>query len=581
VALFGLLSTSQITDRPTFNEELDGLKQANTLLKQKLHLFEVTQNEMKRLRKEAMYHEAAAAEGVDAERRAVATNELKHVAASTACPESTPAPEPAVAGGMAEMLLKAHAKWDWRMIATERMQPWPTITKQQLLTGVKTCNASAMYCQRMQIYKGALYLTDYAAIFFDRHYAPARVMPILETLRRHPNLPDIDIVVAGNDEPRVPAIPGDHRSWTRTCERWPGGRGDLPPVVFSPTVNPGVLDLPWFDFAWFFPRRPHKLRTAPWSVLHAKLLEDGSKVKWADKFEIAMHTGNVGSPHRKVLSAVAANSPDEMLVNELFIGDHGKIRQTCEELNLHRKGGFQQHKCYMTFEQQCRYKYLLNSASIGYANKFKSLLLCGSVVLYVREGMRHKEFYEFGLLPGVHYVAVDTAKDVPAMVRWLRQNDDYARAVAAAGRARMSSLNVGAVTDFMAELLTQYASRQAFRVEPLAGAVRIECEDDLWRHYALSMGWARAYMKEDNGTCVHPPPPGATLGPPGWGGAYRGSKPRCIASHDLGPKAQPFACNFSHPFSTAESWEPEGVFPKPHPANRENWMGPASKGLFG
>ena len=32
------------------------------------------------------------------------------------------------------------------------------------------------------------------------------------------------------------------------------------------------------------------------------------------------------------------------------------------------------------------YKYLLNSASIGYANKLKSLLLCGSVVLYPRAG---------------------------------------------------------------------------------------------------------------------------------------------------------------------------------------------------
>ena len=61
---------------------------------------------------------------------------------------------------------------------------------------------------------------------------------------------------------------------------------------------------------------------------------------------------------------------------------------------IHDKGGFQQHKCFMTFAEQCGYKYLLNSASIGYANKFKSLLLCGSVVLYVRDGMRHKEFYE-------------------------------------------------------------------------------------------------------------------------------------------------------------------------------------------
>eukprot|EP00965_Chrysotila_dentata_P181136 5979588-Pleurochrysis_carterae.AAC.1 len=35
-------------------------------------------------------------------------------------------------------------------------------------------------------------------------------------------------------------------------------------------------------------------------------------------------------------------------------------------------------------QEQCSYKYLLNSASIGYANKFKYLLLCGSVVIYVQ-----------------------------------------------------------------------------------------------------------------------------------------------------------------------------------------------------
>ena len=71
--------------------------------------------------------------------------------------------------------------------------------------------------------------------------------------------------------------------------------------------------------------------------------------------------------------------------------------------------------------------------------------------------MRHKEFYEYGLLSGVHYVSVDTASDVPAMVRWLRRNDEYARSVAMAGRARMASLDAGALADFMAELLTQCA----------------------------------------------------------------------------------------------------------------------------
>ena len=213
-------------------------------------------------------------------------------------------------------------------------------------------------------------------------------------------------------------------------------------------------------------------------------------------------------------------------------------------------------------------------------------------MLYVRDGMRHKEFYEYGLVSGIHYVSVDTAEDVPAMVRWLRQHDDYARAVAQAGRARMSSLDVKArrevppphrrphtcapllsqaLTDFMAEVFTQYAKRQAFKVKPQPGAVRIDCEDDLWRHYALTRPWVDQYAMQDNQTCLHPPRPGTELGPPGWGGAYRGSKPRCTASHDLAPIAQPWACNFSKPYSYAESWEPFGSWPAPHPKDSQHW----------
>ncbi len=469
----------------------------------------------------------------------------------------------------AESLLALHTHWDWKSIVNDLLQPWPAISKRQLDAAVATCNASAMYCSRMQVIDGSLHLTDYAAIFFDRHYAPSRILPLLETLRRHPDLPNVDLVVAANDEPRVPCEPGSQRQWTRLCSRYPGNRR-LPPVIFSSTVDRAALDLPWVDFAFFFPTRPHKLRTAPWSRLHGMLLEAGRGVEWGSKIELAMHTGNVGSTWRKRLANVASANPGEVLVNELFIGDHRKIQSTCEELNLHRAGGFQQHKCFMRFEQQCKYKYLLNSASIGYANKLKSLLLCGSVVIYVREGMRHREFYELGLVAGVHYVAVDTAADVPAMVRWLRRHDDYAKAVARAGRARMSSLDVGAVTDFLAELLRQYAARLVFKPRaPQLGGVRIECEDDLWRHYALSRAWAQDFLTEDNASCVHPPR--GALEPPGWGGAYAGSKVRCYASHDLSPAAQPGACNFSSPFSTAESWAPEGSFPYAHPSNRERW----------
>jgi hypothetical protein len=185
-------------------------------------------------------------------------------------------------------------------------------------------------------------------------------------------------------------------------------------------------------------------------------------------------------------------------------------------------------------------------------------------VIYVQDGMTHKEFYEHGLLPGVHYVTVPTAADVPAMVESLRRNDSYARAVASAGRARLMALDVGAVTDFMAELLAEYSKRQTFKVVPQPGAAPIDCEDDLWRHYARDRRFLHHYQMEDNATCVHPPPQGASLGAPGWGGAYAGSKVRCVASHDLRPFAQPDACDQYKPWLGGTSFAGFDDFPRTH-----------------
>ena len=180
----------------------------------------------------------------------------------------------------------------------------------------------------------------------------------------------------------------------------------------------------------------------------------------------------------------------------------------------------------------------------------------------VQDGMQHKEFYEYGLIPGVHYVSVDTAADVPAMVRYLQQHDSYARAVAAAGRARMSTLDGDGIASFYAELFKQYARLQRFEVQVLPGAVELACEDDLWRHYARDRFWMRHYLSEDNSTCIRPIAQDAPLAAPGWGGAYRGSKVRCTAAHDRLPRAQPTACDEYQP---GTSFQPFDKFPSAHP----------------
>ena len=50
------------------------------------------------------------------------------------------------------------------------------------------------------------------------------------------------------------------------------------------------------------------------------------------------------------------------------------------------------------------------------------------------------------------------------------------------------------------------------------------------------------YLTEDNSTCLRPPPAGAALGPPGWGGTYNGERAPCLSSHDLSAKEEAGVC---------------------------------------
>ena len=71
-----------------------------------------------------------------------------------------------------DTLLTVHHKWDWKTIVHDMMSMWPRIEPDNLETAVAACNDNGtMYCSRMQIIDGSLYLTDYRAIFFDRHHA--------------------------------------------------------------------------------------------------------------------------------------------------------------------------------------------------------------------------------------------------------------------------------------------------------------------------------------------------------------------------------------------------------------------------
>jgi hypothetical protein len=197
------------------------------------------------------------------------------------------------AGSLTRQLLELHAHWDWQAIARRQLQPFTYIDPGMIESAIKECfKNDTMYCARLQVVGGELHLSDYRAVFFDRHYAPARLMPMLDVLRRHPNLPDVDLVVAAVDEPRI-RIKVDRMEWPRTVRLYPGfpvagGGGGLPPPLFSSTIDSAHLDLAWPDFSFYMPRRPHKLRTPPWSRLQPQMLEQSAAISWADKIELAV-----------------------------------------------------------------------------------------------------------------------------------------------------------------------------------------------------------------------------------------------------------------------------------------------------
>jgi len=254
------------------------------------------------------------------------------------------------------------------------------------------------------------------------------------------------------------------------------------------------------------------------------------------------------SPNRQAIFRYAEQFPELFFVNEVYIKTSPP---SCFEINEPNvtQGGVLSKRCGLSFPEVCKYKYTLNVGSNGYANKLKYLFLCGSVVIWVRKDSLNREFFERQFMPGVHYAAADTVDDVPTVIRRLQADPEYARSIARNGYERMAQMDTLEVTHYCAEMLKGYAALQRFKPRRDPRSFEVNCEDDLIRHYDRGAGdgvngmLAQRYLTEDNSTCLRPPPPGAVLSAPGWGGAYRGDRAPCLASHDLTAKEETGVCD--------------------------------------
>ena len=89
-------------------------------------------------------------------------------------------------------------------------------------------------------------------------------------------------------------------------------------------------------------------------------------------------------------------------MNEVYIKESPPSCFKINEPNV-TNGGVLVKRCGLSFEELCKYKYLLNVGSNGYANKLKYLFLTGSVVIWVKKDSLNYEVREScRLLPFLH-----------------------------------------------------------------------------------------------------------------------------------------------------------------------------------
>ena len=126
-------------------------------------------------------------------------------------------------------------------------------------------------------------------------------------------------------------------------------------------------------------------------------------------------------------------------------------------------------------------------------------------MIYIANRHGHREFYEDSLVAGVHYLHVNRASDVPAAVDMLRRNDAWAVSIGEAGQRQIARMDEASVESYVFTLLRSYSTLQRFTPRAGASAVRVNCEDDVYRLVRLDYGRANFTSAEDHSlACIEP-----------------------------------------------------------------------------
>lgn len=251
------------------------------------------------------------------------------------------------------------------------------------------------------------------------------------------------------------------RDWAQVFE---SRHTSTPPPVFSFSKGSHYLDILYP--AWAFWAGGPAISTFPtgigkWDQLTKKII--GSQGVWQDKKSFVFFRGSRTSEERDALILLSRKHPD---VLDAQYTKNQAWRSKKDTLG-HDPAPI------VSFEEHCKYKYLINLRGVAASFRLKHLFLCNSVVLNVESDM--VEFFYHALRPWVHYVPIrPDLGDLLDKVAFLRQNDHIAKQIANRGfNFIKDNLTNDQVTAYWRHLLTSYSRLLKYKVKPEKGLVNI------------------------------------------------------------------------------------------------------------
>lgn len=127
----------------------------------------------------------------------------------------------------------------------------------------------------------------------------------------------------------------------------------------------------------------------------------------------------------------------------------------------------------VSFEEHCKYKYLINLRGVAASFRLKHLFLCNSVVLNVESTM--VEFFYHSLKPWVHYVPIRSdLSDLLDKINFLKENDQLAREIAQRGYDFIKdNLTNEQVKLYWKNLLSKYTHSIKYNIKLEKGLIQV------------------------------------------------------------------------------------------------------------